>query len=151
MLRETKPREKAGLTAEDLPLLAKIIRIVEDGLTITSKHVSLSKVTHEADTVTKVLALALLNQDGNKVLVGFDIDALFNTQMHSKHMLFVGGQCMRERESRELVRQLSIKHTIQVVDSPTRYFENICTNPENGTGNVRHVTSELCPDVDVKA
>jgi hypothetical protein len=89
---------------------------------------------------TKVMALALLNQYGNKVLVGFDIDELGTTQMHSKHMLLVGGlrrlRGMREGESRELVRQFRVNHAVEVADSLTPYFENICTNPDSGTENV---------------
>jgi hypothetical protein len=61
MLRETKTLEEGGFSFEDLPLLAKCIRIVEDGFTITGNHAPLSKVAHEADTVTEVLALAMLD------------------------------------------------------------------------------------------
>jgi hypothetical protein len=98
-----------------------------------------------------MLAAVLLNQDRNKVFVGLDLDVLAPAEMHPKHMLLVGGLRMRERESRELVRQLSSNLTVKVVDSLTVYFENICTNPESGIGNVRHVTSELRPDMDVEA
>jgi hypothetical protein len=66
-------------------------------------------------------------------------------------MLLVGGLRVRERESRKLVRQGSVQHTVEVVDSLTLDFENIRANTECGTGNVGHVTSDLRPDVDVQA
>jgi hypothetical protein len=72
--------EEAEFIDENLPLLPKIVRIAEDGSTIMSKHAPLSVFAHEADTVTKVFDLALLlNQDGNKVCVGLEIDALTTT------------------------------------------------------------------------
>ena len=79
--------------------MAKRIRIVEDGVTVTGEHASLSEVAHEADAVTKMLVLALLNQYGDKVLVGLEHDALASTQIDFKDMLLFGGLRMRESES----------------------------------------------------
>jgi hypothetical protein len=66
-------------------------------------------------------------------------------------MLLVGGLRMREGESREIIRQLNTSLTVQVVDTLTLHFEDICTHPEHCSGDVRHITSELSPDVDVEA
>jgi hypothetical protein len=53
-----------------------------------------NRKSHEASAITKVLALALLNQDGNKVLVGVHLDALATTQMDFKDCcLSVGRVC----------------------------------------------------------
>ena len=95
MLRETKGLEEAGLSVEDLPLLAKRIRIVNDGFTVTGDHVTHCEIAHEANTVKKVLTLTLFNQNRNKILVGLELDALATTQMHFKDMLLVGGLRMR--------------------------------------------------------
>jgi hypothetical protein len=96
----------------------------------SANHVAQSEIAHEANTVKKVLALALLNQDGNEVLVGLELDALATTRMNFKDMLLVGGLCVRERESRELGRQGSAEHTVQVIDSLTIDFENIGAHAE---------------------
>jgi hypothetical protein len=91
MLRETNRMEEAGLNVEDLPLMAESIPVVNDSLSVAGNHAALSEVAHEADAITKVLALALLNQNGNKFLVGLDLDTLAATQINFKDMLLVGG------------------------------------------------------------
>ena len=45
MLRKPDSLEEAGLSVEDLPLLTKSIRIVNDGFTITGNHVVRSEIT----------------------------------------------------------------------------------------------------------
>jgi hypothetical protein len=70
MLRETSGMEEAGLSIENLPFLTESIHIVNDRFTVTRNHVAHSEIAHEASAIAKVLALALLNQDRNKVLVG---------------------------------------------------------------------------------
>jgi hypothetical protein len=148
--------EEAGLSIKDLPLLTKSIRISYDSFsTNAGNHVAHSKVTHEASAVTKVLTLTLLNQDRNKVLVGIDLDAIAAAQVNLKAMLLVGGLPVRERKSRELVRQGkarqgSASHTVQLVDFLTLDFENIQANPESSTG--KWTTSHVGPSFgDVQA
>jgi hypothetical protein len=101
MLRETKRTEEAGLGVENLPLLTESIHIVNGRLTISRNHVAHSEIAHETSAITKVLALALLNQDRNNVLVGLDLDTLAITQMHFKDMLLVSGLCVCERANPE--------------------------------------------------
>jgi hypothetical protein len=151
MLRETNRIEEDGLSFEDLPLLAKSIRIVKDGVTVTGEHAAHCEIAHKANTVKKVLTLTLLNQDRNKILVGLELDALVNIHMDFKDMLLVGGLSVRERESRELGRQCSASHTVPPVDSLTLDFKNIRANPENGARNVGYVTTHLRTDVDIQA
>jgi hypothetical protein len=53
MLRETKGLNEAGLSVEDLPLLAKSIRIIHDDFTVTGNVVPrlvLALLDHEATT-----------------------------------------------------------------------------------------------------
>jgi hypothetical protein len=150
MLRETHGLEEAGLSVQNLPFLTESIRIVNDRFSVTRNHVAHGEIAHEADTVTKMLALALLNQDGNKVLIGLELDALATTQMHFKDMLLVGGLRVQELKSRELDRQGSASNTVKVVDSLALDFENIRANTERSTGNVRHVMADLRTDVDVQ-
>jgi hypothetical protein len=147
MLRETKGLEEEGLGVANLPLLAESIRILNDCFTVTRNHASLSKVAHETDTVMKVLTLALLNQDRNEILVSLELDTLATTQMHFKDMLLVGGLRMREGESCQLGRQVSLQHTVEPVDSLALDFENVRANTERGTGNVRHVMVDFRADV----
>jgi hypothetical protein len=131
VLWETDSLEERGLGVQDLPLLAKSIRIVENGVTVTGNHMAHAEVAHQSDTVLKVLAQTLLNQDGDKVLVGLELDALATTQMHFKDVLLVGGLRVRECESRELGRQRgSVQNTVEVVDSLTLDFENIRADAE---------------------
>jgi hypothetical protein len=42
----------------------------------------------------KMLALALLNQDGNKVLVGLDLGALATTHMHLEYTCWLTVGCV---------------------------------------------------------
>jgi hypothetical protein len=60
-----------------------------------------------------MLALALHNQDGNKVLQGLDLDAL--TPAKIKHTLLVGGLCMREWKPREFSGQVGNSYTTMQV------------------------------------
>jgi hypothetical protein len=111
MLRETNRLEEARLGVENLPFLTESIHIAYHRFTVTRNHVAHSEIAHKADAITKVLVMAHLNQDRNKVLVGLKLEALATTHMHFKDMLLVGGLRVRERESRELGRQVSIQHT----------------------------------------
>jgi hypothetical protein len=75
------------------------------------QHASLSEVAHEADAVTKVL-MALLNQYGDKVLVGLQRYARVS-QMLQRH---AACRWLRMREANlRTRRQLSTRHTVQVV------------------------------------
>jgi hypothetical protein len=108
-------------------------------------------MAHEANAVSKMRALALLDHNGNKKFVCHDIKVLAIAQIHSKNMLMVVGLPMRDRETRDsCIQHGSVSHTIQVVNTLACHFKNICTsNSERHTGNVRKVMSGLCPDVDV--
>jgi hypothetical protein len=63
VLRETNSLEEARLVVADLPFLTESIRIVNDSFTATGNHATHCKITHEANTLEKMLTLALLNQD----------------------------------------------------------------------------------------
>jgi hypothetical protein len=141
ILRETNSPKELGLSAANLPLPAKRIRIVKDCFTITCKHLSHFEITHEANAVSKMRALALSDQNGNKVFVSLDIKILALAQIQNKNMLMVAGLPMRDRETRDCIRHGCVSHTIQVVNALARHFKNICTNSERGTGNVRNVMS----------
>jgi hypothetical protein len=131
--------------------LPKSIGIVNDRFAVTGNHVTHSKISHQANTLGKVLALSLLERDGNKVLVGLELDVLSPAQMNVKNMLLVGGLRMQQLESAEQTRQVSTSHAVEVIDSLTLDFEKIWTNTERGTGNVRHVTSHVGANVHVQA
>jgi hypothetical protein len=151
ILRETHRLEELGLRVQNLPFLAKSIRISHDGFAITGDHVAGSESAHEANTLAKLRLLALLKQDGHKVLVGLDLNALAPAQMDFKNTLLVGGLRIQERKSAECDRQVSAKHTVEVVDALTLDFENICTDTEHGAGNVRHITSHVRTNVHIQA
>jgi hypothetical protein len=144
MLRETKTLEEARFGVENQPFLAKNIRVGDDGFAITGDHVARSESAHDANTLGKVLSLSLRKRDGHKVLVGLYLDALAPVQINFKDMLLVGGLHMQELKPAECDRQVSAasaSHTVEVVVSLTFEFENICTNTEHGTGDVRHVAT----------
>jgi hypothetical protein len=59
-----------------------------------------------------MLALALFDQDRDKVFIGLEFDALLvPTQIHLKNMLIVW-LGMGEREIREFTRQVYVSHTV---------------------------------------
>jgi hypothetical protein len=149
MLRETIFLEELGLGGEDLPLLAERIGIFDDCCTIASSHVSFI-VAHEANAVSEAVFVALFNRNSDKVLEGLDLDALLPTQMHLKHMLVLDGLGMRELKTGEFTRQLGASHTIEEVDALATNFKHIFAHAEYGTGNVREVTADRRPDVDVQ-
>jgi hypothetical protein len=70
--------------------------------------------------------------------------------MHLKHMLELGGLGMKELKTGEFTRQVGASNTIEEVDALAANFKHIFTNAEYGTGNVREVTTDRRPDVDVK-
>jgi hypothetical protein len=76
MLGKANSLEEADISVENLPFLAKSIDIVDDSFTITGDHVAHTEISHQANTLGKVLALSLLERDRDKVLVGLDLDVL---------------------------------------------------------------------------
>jgi hypothetical protein len=80
MLGKANSLEEAGISVENLPFLAKSIDIVDDSFTITGDHVAHTEISHQANTLGKVLtlslSLSLLERDRDKVLVGLDLDVL---------------------------------------------------------------------------
>jgi hypothetical protein len=47
-------------------------------------------------------------------------------------MLVLIGLRMGNEKTRDSIRHVSAKQTIQVVDTPARHFENVCSNSERG-------------------
>jgi hypothetical protein len=117
MLRETKGLEEAGFSVCGPATLSEGIRIVEDGFTVTSKHVSLSKVAHEASH-PKCFSWPCSIKTGH-VLVGLELDALATAQAHLKDVLLVGGLRVRKGESRELGRQAAFNTPFSTLPDST--------------------------------
>ncbi len=74
------------------------------------------EISHEANTVTKVLAMALLNQHGNQILVGLELESLAPSKIDFKDMLLLGGLRMRDAyyshlRVHETVLALVCRHT----------------------------------------
>jgi hypothetical protein len=100
MLKETHGLKELEFRVENLPFLAKSIRIAHDTFTITGNHVAHSEISqYEADTLAKMLELCLLKHDRHKVLVGLDPDAIVPAQMNFKDMLLNGGLRMQVLKS----------------------------------------------------
>ncbi len=65
-------------------------------------------------------------------------------------MLELGGLGMKELKTGEFNRQVGASNTIEEIDALAVNLKHIFTNAEYGTGNVREVTTDRRPDVDVK-
>jgi hypothetical protein len=67
--------------------------------------------------------LALLDQDGNKVLVGLQLDTLPPAQMNFKDMLLSVG-CVCKNSTWEFARQFSASNAVQIVYPDFRLREH---------------------------